>query len=87
MPQKFDAMRYNLSYQPDYSSTWRTGTACRCAPASYGGIIPYFDPNHYPEEFVRQNSANAAWCQRSLYEAPQIYSLDKKSAPCLNTRI
>lgn len=80
-------MRYNVSYQPDYSSTWKSGSPCKCAPASYGGMIPYFDPSYYPKDFVNQNSANAAWCQKTLYDAPQIYTLDTSSAPCLNTPI
>lgn len=37
MPEKFDAMRYNLSYQPDWSATWKN-EPCTCAPAGYSGI-------------------------------------------------
>jgi hypothetical protein len=87
MTQKFDQMKHNVSYQPDYSSTWKAGVACQCAPASYGGMIPYFDPNYYPKEFVSQNAANLKACQKSLYDAPKIYSLDAGNAACLKTPI
>jgi hypothetical protein len=87
MTQKFDNMKYNVSYQPDWSSTWKSGSPCQCAPASYGGNIPYFDSNYYPREFTDQNRANAARCQQSIYANPKIYSLDTSNAPCLNTQI
>ncbi|KAI6175818.1 Chitinase class I [Aphelenchoides bicaudatus] len=66
---------------------WKTGQACKCAPASYGGIIPYFETGYYPQEFLNQNTANAARCQKSIYANPQAYQLDKTTAPCLNTPI
>lgn len=86
MPERFKS-GYDISYQPDYATTWKAGSPCKCVPAIYEGIIPYFDTNHFPEEFVKQNSANQDWCQRSIYEAPQIYNLNNITAPCLNTPI
>ncbi|KAI6203945.1 hypothetical protein M3Y94_00615300 [Aphelenchoides besseyi] len=87
MPEKFDQMKYNLSYQPDWSSTWKSDSPCKCAPASYGGLIPYFQQGYYPTDFVNQNEANAARCQQIIYKAPQVFSLDKSTAPCLNVPI
>jgi hypothetical protein len=85
MPQKFNEMEYKISYQPNYSLTWKTGVPCQCVPANYEGMVPYFDSEHYPTEFVEKNAANAIWCQRSIYEAPQIYKLRNDTDLCLNT--
>uniref|UniRef100_A0A915AI28 Glycoside hydrolase family 19 catalytic domain-containing protein n=1 Tax=Parascaris univalens TaxID=6257 RepID=A0A915AI28_PARUN len=82
MPQKFDMMRYNLSYQPDWSSTWKP-EPCKCAPASYAGIIPYFDPDYYPEEFVELNEENLKRCVLSVYENPSMYGMIPALNPCL----
>ncbi|VDP06789.1 unnamed protein product [Heligmosomoides polygyrus] len=83
MPVKLDSLRYNCSYQPDWSSTWK-GQPCDCAPAAYGGLIPYFDPAYYPQEFVAMNEQNRLKCVASVYENPSMYSLTKDSSTCLN---
>uniref|UniRef100_A0A9J2PJ26 Glycoside hydrolase family 19 catalytic domain-containing protein n=1 Tax=Ascaris lumbricoides TaxID=6252 RepID=A0A9J2PJ26_ASCLU len=82
MPQKFDMMRYNLSYQPDWSSTWKS-EPCQCAPATYAGIVPYFDPDYYPEEFVALNEENRKRCVISVYENPSMYGMVPALNPCL----
>ncbi|GMR35498.1 hypothetical protein PMAYCL1PPCAC_05693, partial [Pristionchus mayeri] len=83
MPIKFDMLRQNQSYQPDWSSTWKE-QPCACAPAEYGGMISYFDPNFYPAQFVKLNADNKVECENSLYANPSMYSLDVKTSPCLN---
>ncbi|VDM84265.1 unnamed protein product [Strongylus vulgaris] len=83
MPVKLDALRYNYSYQPDWSSTWRE-EPCNCAPAGYGGLIPYFDPAYYPQEFVQLNEQNRLRCVASVYANPSMYSLNNATSPCLN---
>ncbi|KAL6741921.1 hypothetical protein Aduo_015128 [Ancylostoma duodenale] len=83
MPVKLDALRYNYSYQPDWSSTWKE-LPCDCAPASYGGLIPYFDPAYYPQEFVRMNEVNRLRCVASIYANPSMYGLTNTTSACLN---
>uniref|UniRef100_A0A914HHI5 Glycoside hydrolase family 19 catalytic domain-containing protein n=1 Tax=Globodera rostochiensis TaxID=31243 RepID=A0A914HHI5_GLORO len=83
MPRHFDQIPHNVSWQPDWSSSWRD-EPCRCVPASYGGAIPYFQPGFYPSQFVDQNEANKAQCQILLYENPQIFGMDPKNSACLN---
>ncbi|CAD6195892.1 unnamed protein product [Caenorhabditis auriculariae] len=83
MPVKLDAIQYNYSYQPDWSSTWRE-QPCDCAPASYGGLIYYFDPNFYPAEFSSQNDNLRLKCVASIYANPEMYSMDNSSSACLN---
>ena len=39
----------------------------------HAGIIPYFDPNYYPAEFVTQNEHNRIRCIVSLYDNPSMY--------------
>lgn len=38
MPVKFTEINQNVSYQPDWSSTWKA-EPCKCAPAAYGGML------------------------------------------------
>uniref|UniRef100_A0A1I8ABC4 AMOP domain-containing protein n=1 Tax=Steinernema glaseri TaxID=37863 RepID=A0A1I8ABC4_9BILA len=87
MPIKIDRMQYPLSYlyplyQPDWSSIWRE-VPCDCVPAHYGGLIPYFDPENYPERWVEMNEHNRKLCVRSIYENPGMYYMDKKSSACI----
>jgi len=37
MPQRFDQNAQNVSWEPDWASTWRADKPCQCAPAAYGG--------------------------------------------------
>ncbi|CAI5452573.1 unnamed protein product [Caenorhabditis angaria] len=83
MPQQFDTMYYNLSYEPDWSTSWKD-QPCDCAPASYGGMINYYDPSYYPAQFVELNEANRVKCVASVYANPSMYSMDNSTSPCLN---
>ncbi|CAI5452112.1 unnamed protein product [Caenorhabditis angaria] len=83
MPTPLDQIWHNLSYQPDWSSTWKE-VPCECAPASYGGMIGYYDPNYYPQEFAEVNEYNRLKCIASMYDNPEMYSMDNKTSPCLN---
>ncbi|KAL3081472.1 hypothetical protein niasHS_010624 [Heterodera schachtii] len=84
MPRHFDQMPHNVSWQPDWSSTWREDRPCVCAPASYGGAIPYFQPGFYPSQFVEENEANEAQCKKMLSEQPQNFGMDPMTSGCLN---
>ncbi|KRZ95877.1 Endochitinase B, partial [Trichinella sp. T8] len=64
MPKKFGDFSNFLSFQPDWSSTWKE-KPCSCAPAQYGGMIPYFQPGYYPERYVRLNEQNRRRCVQS----------------------
>ncbi|VDM44825.1 unnamed protein product [Toxocara canis] len=86
MLQKFDAMFYNLSYQPDWSSTWKK-EPCKCAPATYAGMVPYYDPKYYPEAFVAMNDENRQRCVESIYDNPDMYRMSSDSSPCLKHEI
>ncbi|PAV67874.1 hypothetical protein WR25_24124 [Diploscapter pachys] len=83
MPVPLDQIKYNYSYQPDWANTWKE-QPCDCAPAAYAGIVPYFDPNFYPEQFVESNDVNRLRCIASIYANPSMYSMDNSSSPCLN---
>jgi hypothetical protein len=85
MPEHFGSMRLNLSYQPDWTTTWKPGFKCKCAPAAYGGMIPYYDPLYFTDEFVQLNAANEQFCQHTIYDHPEMYSMDNKTSACLNT--
>uniref|UniRef100_A0A0N4ZTQ8 Glyco_hydro_19_cat domain-containing protein n=1 Tax=Parastrongyloides trichosuri TaxID=131310 RepID=A0A0N4ZTQ8_PARTI len=83
MAQPFDRMQYGISYQPNWSQTWKE-EPCQCSPASYGGIIPYFDAKYYPQNFVQLNEINRKRCIKSLYANPGMYSMNNKTSACLN---
>uniref|UniRef100_A0A915DUI7 Glycoside hydrolase family 19 catalytic domain-containing protein n=1 Tax=Ditylenchus dipsaci TaxID=166011 RepID=A0A915DUI7_9BILA len=83
MPQRLDQIPQNVSYQPDWSSTWKEET-CKCAPVSYGGNIPYFQPNYYPQEFVALNAGNEQKCVKMLYANPAAFNMDSSTSACLN---
>lgn len=83
MPLKLEDIRYNYSYQPDWGSTWKE-EPCNCAPAPYGGMIPYFDPNYYPESFAALNENNRLRCIASVYDNPAMYSMNNETTACLN---
>ncbi|CAB3396820.1 unnamed protein product [Caenorhabditis bovis] len=83
MPVPLDQIKQNLSWQPDWSTTWKE-VPCQCAPASYGGLIYYYDPEFYPAKFADLNDHNRLKCIASVYANPQMYSMDNKSSPCLN---
>ncbi|CAD6195894.1 unnamed protein product [Caenorhabditis auriculariae] len=83
MPVKLGDLKYNLSYEPDWATTWKN-ERCNCVPASYGGLVNYFDPNYYPAKFTAQNENNRQKCIASIYGDPAMYNMDKGSSPCLN---
>ena len=99
MPVPLDQIKYNYSYQPDWANTWKE-QPCDCAPAGYAGdspcsnkplssylssgIVPYFDPNFYPEQFAESNDVNRLRCIASVYANPSMYSMNNSSSPCLN---
>uniref|UniRef100_A0A914MXL1 Glycoside hydrolase family 19 catalytic domain-containing protein n=1 Tax=Meloidogyne incognita TaxID=6306 RepID=A0A914MXL1_MELIC len=37
MPKRFDQIPQNVSWEPDWSTTWRDDNPCQCAPATYAG--------------------------------------------------
>ncbi|MFH4979907.1 hypothetical protein AB6A40_006616 [Gnathostoma spinigerum] len=82
MPQKFDMMQYPQSWQPNWLTTWKA-QPCDCAPASYGGMLPYFDPSYYPPEYVNMNEVNKAKCIDSIYKNPSMYGMTPKRDQCL----
>ncbi|KRZ34301.1 Endochitinase B [Trichinella pseudospiralis] len=69
MPKKFGDFSNFLSFQPDWSSTWKE-QPCSCVPAQYGGMIPYFQPGYYPERYVKLNEQNRRRCVQSVYNQP-----------------
>uniref|UniRef100_A0A0K0ET67 Glyco_hydro_19_cat domain-containing protein n=1 Tax=Strongyloides stercoralis TaxID=6248 RepID=A0A0K0ET67_STRER len=83
MAQPFDRMYYGISYQPSWTQTWKE-EPCECAPASYGGMIPFYDKNYYPKHFVEQNEYNKIRCVKSLYDNPLMYGMNNKTSACLN---
>lgn len=82
MKKQFDSMGLPVSYQPDWSSTWKT-EPCDCAPATYGGSIPYFAPGYYDKSFVDQNEANRKKCVKSIYADPGMYQMNANTSLCL----
>jgi len=57
MPVKFDQLHGNVSWEPNWSTTWMSAP-CDCSPATYEGIIPYYDPNYYSPVVNRFLSKN-----------------------------
>jgi len=72
-----------LSWQPDWANTWKE-IPCDCAPASYGGMIPYYMKGFYPERFQDENLLNQIRCIYSIYENPSMYSMNNATSLCLN---
>ncbi|VDP08986.1 unnamed protein product [Soboliphyme baturini] len=86
MPKTLDMINHNLTWQPDWSMTWKD-QPCDCAPASYGGMIPYFQPGYYPQEFVDKNPANRLYCVKTIYDNPKMYSMEPGTSKCLNFKM
>lgn len=82
MPQHLAAIPHALSWQPDWTSAWREA-ACDCAPAPYGGVIPYFAPRHYPPRFLARNEPHRALCRRTIYARPDLFSMVANTSRCL----
>lgn len=47
-------------------------------------MVPYFDPDYYPDQFVALNDVNRLRCVASIYDNPSMYSLSNVTSPCLN---
>jgi len=85
MPDAFDTLHHKaLSWQPDWSNMWKS-EPCDCAPASYPGALPYYDPDiyHPAEKWEEENERNRLRCVYGLYQQPEMYRLDEKNSPCL----
>ncbi|EGT47131.1 hypothetical protein CAEBREN_24989 [Caenorhabditis brenneri] len=78
----FDAVQHMYSWHPDWGNMWKS-QSCDCAPAPYGGPLPYYDPKLYPHEFTKQNDRNRLRCVYSMYESPETFRLDESNSPCL----
>ncbi|UMM36045.1 hypothetical protein L5515_008379 [Caenorhabditis briggsae] len=78
----FDAVQHMYSWHPDWATMWKS-QSCDCAPAPYGGPLPYYDPKLYPHEFTKQNDRNRLRCVYSMYESPETFRLDDGNSPCL----
>lgn len=83
MPQMLDQISQNKSWAPDWSTTWME-QPCNCAPAAYAGLIPYYEPGFYPQQFVNDNDANRQQCVNIMYDNPSVYYLDASTSKCLN---
>ncbi|XP_003378135.1 putative PAN domain protein [Trichinella spiralis] len=83
MPKKFGDFSNFLSFQPDWSSTWKE-KPCSCAPAQYGGMIPYFQPGYYPERYVRLNEQNRRRCVQSNYLLMEIIKMNLETKSCIS---
>ncbi|VDK29293.1 unnamed protein product [Anisakis simplex] len=46
-------------------------------------MIPYFDADYYPKEFVALNAENEKRCVDSVYDNPSMYSMDPETSACL----
>jgi len=55
-----------LTYDQDWKHNWDTTKPCDCVPQSYAGLIPYFDPNFYPEYWTSQNKDYHKLCVDQL---------------------
>uniref|UniRef100_A0A915L5J7 Uncharacterized protein n=1 Tax=Romanomermis culicivorax TaxID=13658 RepID=A0A915L5J7_ROMCU len=83
MPVSLQQIPHNVSWQPDWSTAWKSAP-CRCAPATYGGLIPYYQKNFYPEKFIKSNYYNERLCLQMLYAQPDLYGLNRNTSDCLN---
>jgi hypothetical protein len=84
MVKPFDQIAQSVSWQPDWSSTWKPDKPCNCAPAAYGGTIPYFDEKFYPKRFSNTNELNRMACAYALYLNPSLFGLNTNTSACLN---
>uniref|UniRef100_A0A5S6R5T0 Glycoside hydrolase family 19 catalytic domain-containing protein n=1 Tax=Trichuris muris TaxID=70415 RepID=A0A5S6R5T0_TRIMR len=82
MPTTLDMIPGKKSLQPDWSTTWKTAP-CKCAPANYGGMIPYFDQGRYPDRLVAKNAENEKRCVQTIYDNPSMYGMFPKTSLCL----
>ncbi|KFD47603.1 hypothetical protein M513_11522 [Trichuris suis] len=85
MPTTLDMIAGKKSLQPDWSSTWKS-EPCKCAPADYGGMIPYYEAGRYPDRFVAMNEQNAKRCVETIYDNPSMYSMTAETSLCLTVK-
>ena len=86
MFDNFDAVQHKYSWQPDWSTMWKS-EPCDCAPASYPGSLPYFDPKIYPERMVKENDRNRLRCVYGLYANRKMYQISKDNSPCISHQV
>lgn len=83
MPAKLEAVLHNMSWQPDWQTSWKE-EPCNCAPATYGGLLPYYQQGYYPDRFVAENEINRKRCVALIYEDPMMFSMKNDTSKCLN---
>lgn len=83
MPQKLEAIMHSMSWQPDWQTTWKE-EPCNCAPATYAGLLPYYQQGFYPDEFVAENEKGRQACVRLIYDDPPMFNMKNTTSKCLN---
>uniref|UniRef100_A0A7E4VTR4 Glyco_hydro_19_cat domain-containing protein n=1 Tax=Panagrellus redivivus TaxID=6233 RepID=A0A7E4VTR4_PANRE len=86
MLEPFDAMPHKYSWQPDWSTMWKS-QPCDCAPASYPGALPYYDPKFYPERMVKENDRNRLRCVYGLYKNKEMFRITPDNSPCIKHQV
>ncbi|CAI4223648.1 unnamed protein product [Auanema sp. JU1783] len=82
MLDNFDAVQHGYSWHPDWGNMWKS-QVCDCAPAPYGGPLPYYAPKVYPNRYTKENDRNRLRCVFSLYDDPDMFRLTTDNSPCL----
>ncbi|KAL3078967.1 hypothetical protein niasHS_014749 [Heterodera schachtii] len=83
MAEGFGPGQRLLSWQPDWANMWRR-KPCDCVPASFAGVLPYFDPKHHPSRrWAKENERNRLRCVYSIYKKPELYRMNLDNSPCL----
>uniref|UniRef100_A0A914QR40 Uncharacterized protein n=1 Tax=Panagrolaimus davidi TaxID=227884 RepID=A0A914QR40_9BILA len=86
MLENFDIIQHKYSWQPDWSTMWRS-QPCDCSPAPYPGALPYFDPKIYPERFIKENDRNRLRCVFGLYANQKLFKITRDNSPCIGHRV
>uniref|UniRef100_A0A914H2Z3 C2H2-type domain-containing protein n=1 Tax=Globodera rostochiensis TaxID=31243 RepID=A0A914H2Z3_GLORO len=83
MPEGFGLGKRLLSWQPDWANMWKR-KPCDCMPASFAGVLPYFDVKHHPSrQWAKENERNRLRCVYSLYKKPELFRMNVDNSPCL----
>ncbi|TKR87622.1 hypothetical protein L596_011992 [Steinernema carpocapsae] len=82
MLEGFDANPHKYSWQPAWSTMWKT-QPCDCEPANYNGALPFYDPKFYPDVFVKENDKNRLRCVYSMYKNPELFNINADNSPCI----
>uniref|UniRef100_A0AC35TVQ4 Glyco_hydro_19_cat domain-containing protein n=1 Tax=Rhabditophanes sp. KR3021 TaxID=114890 RepID=A0AC35TVQ4_9BILA len=86
MPQGFDLLSHNHSWQPNWSTTWKS-SPCDCIPTQYSGALAYFDPKIYGYDYEELNENNRLRCVFSIYKNPKRFNMDESNSPCLKHKV